>query len=226
MAERALDISCIDLDALRTQTGALGCAVLSNRRPITAARYAILESILPSGLVRLQAPDQTGLVEVPIVSDPFHQQMIRLSREEAKLSGCWWRKVGCVLANPDTEEVIAKTHNDPVGEGNFCRGLDVDPQEVVKLLVPGERLEFCHARHAENAMAAYILRSRLSVEGLDLGVSLEPCDHCANFLAGVGPKGVYVDFDPGKNKYYDSLGIRVLQSAKIPVYFVRVPEDE
>lgn len=218
------DVSCMDLDALRAQSGELGHVVVNSRRPLTAARQAIVESISPSGLIRFKDPGQVNPVVVPQVDDPFHQKMIIETRIEAERSECWWRKVGCVVANPENGEIIAKTHNLLPPGGNFCRGLEADPQQVTKLLGDGEKLEFCPARHAENVMEPLVRRMGLLVESMDLGISLEPCDHCAYLLSDLRPKGVYIDFGHNK-KYYSSLGIRILQLAGVPVYFVRMPED-
>lgn len=222
--QRPLDISCIDLDQLRAQALGLGFVVLTNSRPLTAARHAILESISPGGLIRLQTPGPESALEIPSVKDPFHQQLIRETREEALLSECWWRQVGCAVGNPETEEVIVRTHNTLPERGNFCRGLETSAREVIKLLGPGERLEFCPARHAENVMVPLIQRMKLPIESMDIGLNVDPCDHCGYLLADIEPKGVYIDFNPN-NKYYNPLGIRILQLADIPVYFVRMPGE-
>lgn len=226
---RPLDVSCIDLDGLRAQVEQLGYVIVSNSRPLTEARRAILRTISADNLVRIETPSDDLSMDIPVINDPFAQRIIAEAREEAKLSGCMWRQVGCVLADPTTQTILERTHNDPVGNKRFCRDLGVDIKDLLKLLQPGERLEFCHARHAENAMAGRILEMVLENKLDDprnkvLGVSVDPCDHCANFVTGVKPQAVYVDFNPSR-RYYNILGYRILQDAGIPTYLVEMPED-
>ncbi len=219
--QQPLDVSCIDLDGLRAQMRDSGLVVVSDARPLTEARRAILRTIAPDGSVKIETPPPGFSINIPVVDDPFSRRLIEEARAEAGLSSCMWRQVGCVLADPVTQEIIERTHNDPVGEGRFCRDLGVDIQDLLKLLRPGERLEFCHARHAENAMAGRIIEKRLDPRSMVIAVSVDPCDHCANFIAGVKPQAVYVDLNPARN-YYNDLGFRILQDAKIPTFFVRM----
>ncbi len=220
-----LEVSCIDLDGLRAQMEKLGYVIVSNSRPLTEARRAILRTIAPDNKVRLETPSKDLSLDIPVVDDHFSQRLIRAARNEAKLSSCMWRQVGCVLADPKTQTIEEKTHNDPVGNKRFCKDLGVDIKDLLPLLQPGERLEFCHARHAENAMAGRIIQNKIDPRDKVIGVSVDPCDSCANFLAGVEPQAVYVDFNPSR-KYYNALGLSILQDANIPTYFVRMPNDE
>lgn len=219
-----LDVSCIDLDGLRAQMKELGYIIVSDYRPLTEARLAILRTISSDNLVRLETPSQDLCMDIPLVNDSFSQRIITEARDEAKFSNCMWRQVGCVLVDPVTQEVEERTHNDPVGDKQFCKNLGISVQDLLKLLQPGERLEFCHARHAENAMAGRIITKKIDPKNKVLGVSVDPCDHCANFLAGVNPQAVYVDFNPSRS-YYNVLGLKILQDAKIPTYFVRMSEE-
>jgi deoxycytidylate deaminase len=219
-----LDVSCINLDGLRAQMRESGFVIVSNTRHLTEARQAILRTISPDKLVRLETPSQDFSMDIPITQDSFAQRIIAEARDEAKFSSCMWRQVGCVLADPLTQEIEERTHNDPVGDKQFCKDLGVNLQDLLKLLQPGERLEFCHARHAENAMAGRIIDKKIDPKSKVLGVSVDPCDHCANFLAGVRPQAVYVDFNPSRS-YYNVLGLRILQDAKIPTYFVRMDDQ-
>lgn len=219
-----LDVSCIDLDRLRAQMEQMGYVVVSGSRPLTEARQAILRTIAPDNLVRLETPTPDLSIDIPIINDPFARKIISEAREEAKLSSCMWRQVGCVLADPVTQIIEERTHNDPVGDKRFCRDLRVDIRDLLKLLQPDERLEFCHARHAENAMAGRIIDNKINPHEKVLGVSVDPCDHCANFLAGVRPQAVYVDFNPSR-RYYNILGLKILRNAEIPTFFVRMPNE-
>ncbi len=221
---RSLEVSCSHLDLLRSQFLNDGHITLNPNRQITRARKAILDAIAPGGLVRLKYPDSEDVLEIPTVDHPFHQRMIHLVREKGEESSCWWRKVGCAITDT-VGNILDLTHNDPVGEGNFCKGLEIKNQEVIKLLTAGERLEFCHARHAEATMVSKAARAGVSIAQKNWYLSLEPCDHCANLIVGVDPVAVYIDFDLGTKKYYHSLGIEILLSAKIPTYLVRMPED-
>ncbi len=219
-----LDVSCIDLDALREQRERLGYVIVSTARPLTDARRAILGTIVPDHLVRLEAPSKKFSLDIPVVTDDFSRQLIAAARDEAKLSFCMWRQVGCVLADPETQQIVERTHNGPVGNKRFCRDLGVSYRELEPLLGKNERLEACHARHAENAMAARIIEKQIDPKGYFIGVDVDPCDHCANFLAGVHPEAVLVDFNPSR-EYYNALGLRILQDAGIPTLFVRMPGE-
>lgn len=219
MEPRPLEVSCIDLDGIRKQLKKHDTVLLNNSRPLTEARKMVLRAIAPEMYFKLVDPSKD--LEVPIVDDQFHQWMINEARIEARFSSCMWRQVGCVLADPEEKRLLGKTHNDPLGEGEFCKGLDVDIQELLRELErTGERLEFCTARHAENAMGAYVYQQKIDVSNLDIAVSVDPCDHCAYTLAGLKPKGVYIDFQPDR-KYYNTLGLKILQTAGIPTYLVR-----
>jgi deoxycytidylate deaminase len=212
------------MDALREQMTELGYVIVSNSRPLTPARKAILQTITPDNQVRLETPPEGRPVDIPILEDPFAQHIIREARKEGLLSSCMWRQVGCVLADPERQIIEARTHNDPVGDKRFCKEMGVSVQELLALMGTDERLEFCHARHAENAMAGLIINQRLEVQDKIIGVSVEPCDHCANFLAGVRPSGVYVDFNPNR-RYYNLLGLQILRDAHVPVSFVRLSKS-
>lgn len=218
---RPLEISCIDIDGLRAQMAEYGDVLVSNRREITRARKAIINTIAPDHLIRLESPIPGFSTDVPVTEEPFLQEVMRQAREVARFSKCMWRQVGCVLADPKTEEILLRTHNDSVGEGDFCSTLGLDYPKLRPLLEEGERLEFCTARHAENAMgeAARMMDTSDKI----IGVSVDPCDHCAYTLYGMRPQGVYIDLNPAV-KYYDTLGIKILQRAGIPVNFVRMPE--
>lgn len=221
MEKQVFDIACRQLDGIKRQYLQKGEVSITNSRPLTEARKAVLANIAP-GVVVLKSPQSGNVLEIPIIEDSQSQSIIRRAREEGKKSLCWWRKVGCVVAD-ENWNVVDSGQNNPVGEGKFCQLISLTPEEVIKLLVPGERLEFCTARHDVPTVVSRAARMGVPLGGYKWGLSMEPCDHCANLLEGVRPSAVYVDF--GQGRYYSPLGLEILAGSRIPTFFVKMPEE-
>lgn len=218
-----MEIKCENLDRIRKQLEEIGVIQINKNNSLTEAKLAIVQSL---GRVEFVDGDETKTwLDIQETSDPKHQKFIREAREEANKSICWVTKVGCVVVNKD-DQIITRDYNKPVLPGKHCDGLDINIDQIMSFLKPGERLDFCQTRHdVESAI------TQAAYDGFPLGhqrwyLSLEPCDRCANDLVGVKPEGVYFTAGVGRKKYYNSVGLERLLAAEVPVFFVRMPDDE
>jgi len=220
----ATEIKCAHLDNLRQQVATQGVVLLDKNHPPTLAKRAIANALGPVKLVEMTAQKETGLV-VPSVNKEAHQVFIREAQEEAKKSPCWVDGVGTIVVD-DKGEIVTRGHNHPVVEGRSCKDLAIDVASVRGLLEPGERLSFCQAIHDVTSIIAKAARDGVRLSGLNWYLSLEPCDNCANSLVMVEPKAVYFSLGVGRERYYNSVGLERLQAAKIPTFFVEIPNEE
>jgi hypothetical protein len=147
-----LDISCAHLDLMRWQKANEGVVTIGNARPIIPARQAILTEIAGDA-VKFVDGVSNFILQIPETTDPKSQRLIAEARVEAELAGCWWVQAACVVADK-RGRIVKRSHNDPAVGTDICSSLRVNPQEVIAMLKPGERLEFCQGVHDVEMMVA------------------------------------------------------------------------
>lgn len=218
-----MEIKCANLDLMRRQVAQKG--FLEVNADVSSAKLAIAQSLGPVQFVgSVKFPEQLNIPTTDLLSD---QELIKQAREEAIKSTCWIGKVGCVVFTPKGGELVKISgHNHSVTPGKCCHDLEIDISEVQKLLIPGERLDFCQAIHDVADVVAKAASLGVSIKGGIWGLSLEPCDNCANLLVATEAKQVYFSLGVGRQRYYNSAGLQRLLTNNIPVFQVRMTEDE
>lgn len=220
---RPLDVSCAHLDLMRWQMQAQGEVFITKSRPLIPARQAILEEIAGAS-IRFVDEVSNFAAEIPEVSDPKHQKLIGETRKESELTGCWWVQAGCIVTDR-RGRIRRRAHNDPAVGKESCRILKLPPDEVLQMLGPGERLEFCQGVHDVEIMTAQAAAGGGRLTNKNWYLSLEPCDRCAGILTRLEPDAVYFSIGQNRKRYYNSLGLERLVMANIPTFFVRMPGE-
>jgi len=126
---------------------------------------------------------------VPIAFEggQFIRKIVKLGYEEAGHSSDWWRQVGAVLFNEETEKVLFSGYNKHL-PGGIHQSSFGDARSSFN---PGERSDLCCAIHAEKNVFAKALRAGISTEGLSMYTTTYPCSMCADFISETGIKKVY-----------------------------------
>lgn len=219
-----MEIRCANLDFFRQQLKNDGVIRLSSGVTYPEAKLAILKSLGPVEFADLvEQPNQ--LPNILTTVNPIDRTLIYAARREAEKSPCWMGKVGCVVVN-ERAEIVTRGYNHPVTLGRNCEGLSVNSKDIMTLLKPGERLDFCQAIHDVEGVVAAAARDGLRLGGMNWYLSLEPCDRCANLLVETRPRGVYFSLGAGRERYYNSVGVERLVTAAVPTYFVEMMDNE
>lgn len=117
--------------------------------------------------------------------DSWTAWFMSMTRLTAGGSSCLRRHVGCVITRPDGF-VVSCGYNHiprPAEACGVCRRENY---------ASGDRLDLCHAVHAEMDAIAHAARRGLSVEGCTAYVSVFPCVTCAGVLIESGIDRVIV----------------------------------
>ena len=105
---------------------------------------------------------------------------LSLAEMYSKCSECKTRKVGCVILNDKTGEVVSYGYNKPLST-SWCTTCNRES---------GKNLDKCMAIHAE-AMALSDLPSDVNKDDLTMYLTTEPCTRCGVEIAYKGIKRVY-----------------------------------
>lgn len=119
------------------------------------------------------------------------QRPLMMTKRVAQNSDCRRRRVGCVIARPDGMIISCGYNHNPY-PGNAC---PVCPREKY---ASGDRLDLCHALHAEADAIAHAAMTGLSVAGCTAFVTVFPCPSCAGLLIESGITRVIVVGDYAK----------------------------
>ena len=106
-------------------------------------------------------------------------------------SNCCRRRVGCVIARPDGMIISCGYNHNPY-PGDAC---PVCPREKY---ASGDRLDLCHALHAEADAIAHAAMTGLSVAGCTAFVTVFPCPSCTGLLIESGITRIIVVGDYAK----------------------------
>lgn len=209
-------IRCRSLSFLRKTSTENGKITLPSTT--SSAKILIAESI-GSVVIDDQNPD-TEVFIVPYTYDKKYQLLIQEAQSEAKNSPCFWRKAGCIIVN-DNLEIILKSHNQPVIQGQNCKDLTVTPEDISRKLRSSEWLNFCQAIHDVESAIATGAREGLALGDKTWFLNTEPCDRCANALIAVKAREVYFTIgDSMERPYYNSEGLFRLLKNNTPTFYV------
>lgn len=128
----------------------------------------------------------------------------------AKKSSDFWRQVGAMVWG-DTFFLTAYNKHMP---NEYVPYIDGDPRQSFK---PGEFNEIYTSLHAEKWVISQAARKGFSLEGMDLFVTVFPCNDCANQIVETGIKRIY--FTGG---YSNLNGVKTLREHGIELVYVEL----
>jgi dCMP deaminase len=125
--------------------------------------------------------------DIVLTYDETDHALIKLAKLEGEQSSDWWRRVGAVLFNETSNEIILRAHNQHLPENHtpYING-DVRAQ-----FHKGDHLELTTAIHAEAYLFATCAKLGIKTDGLSLYVTDFPCPPCAKLIAAAGIKHLY-----------------------------------
>lgn len=124
---------------------------------------------------------------------------MQCAKNAGEMSHATRKKVGAVLVNPRTNDIISYSYNGtPTGFDNCCEIENVTKQEVL---------------HAESNCLSKAAKTNKSSDGGYMFVTLSPCYECSKLIIQCGVKRVYY-----LEKYRNLTGISLLEKANIKVF--------
>lgn len=117
----------------------------------------------------------------------FITSIIQKGYEESERSSDWWRRVGSVLFNEETKEILFSGFNKHLPDGVHQSTFG----EARSSFSPGESPDVGTAIHAEQSVFMQALRAGVSADGLSLYSTTYPCPVCAKLISQSGIKKVY-----------------------------------
>ena len=120
----------------------------------------------------------------PIVNRPtWDEYFLNLADATSLRSSCPSRKVGAVIVNPDTKQVVSLGYNGAARGSDHCTDLCLTREK-------GKDWDKCNAIHAElNAIIAAAMNG-VSTNGATIYLTTTPCIFCARHLVNAGIKRV------------------------------------
>jgi dCMP deaminase len=138
----------------------------------------------------------------------WDEYFISLAKAAAQRSTCPSRKVGCVVVNPETNQVISMGYNGAARGTSHCT-------EDCLIRESGKGWRKCNAIHAELNAVISAAMNGTSTNGATMYLTTTPCLFCSRTIINAGIRKVIADtFYPQKE------AIELLQEGGVDVYVI------
>jgi dCMP deaminase len=114
----------------------------------------------------------------------WHEYFFNISKEVSKRSTCQSRKVGCVIVNPETKNIVATGYN------GAPRGIEHCGDECLTRQ-SGKEYKKCSAIHGELNARLSAAEYGVTTRGMEMYLTTTPCVFCSRTIINAGIKKVY-----------------------------------